>query len=178
MESTALVVAAALAATAVVAACAVVRIVPDGHRGVVTRAGRMARSRPSGPVLVAPVVERVVMVDLHPRTIDPLSVAALTRDGAEIRLTVSVLWSVVDPSLAACAVPDPRSAAADAVERTIHHLVADVDLVNLLRDREALLSRLPDRALPLVRPWGVGLVDVTLLDAEVRAGPELLRLLG
>ena len=178
MDSTALLVAAALAATVVVVACAVVRIVPAGHRGVVTRAGRVARSRPSGLIIAAPVVERVVMVDLHARPIDPLSVAALTRDGADIRLTVSVLWSVVDPTLAACAVPDARSATADAVERTVHHLVANVELVSLLRDREALLKRLPVSALPLVRAWGVELVDVTLLDAEVRVGPELLRLLG
>jgi len=172
-----MVVAVALAAAATIG-CAVVRIVPAGHRGVVIRSGRVARSRPSGLVAVVPGLERVEMVALHPRTIDPLGVTALTRDGVEVRLVVSVLWCVADPTRAVRAVPDARAATAAAVERALHHLVANVDLAHLLRDREAVISRLPVSALPLVAPWGVELVDVDLLDAEVRVGPELLRLLA
>lgn len=41
-----------------------------------------------------------------------------------------------------------------------------------------MLSRLPVIALPFVGPFRVELVDVDLLDAEVRVGPELLRLLA
>jgi regulator of protease activity HflC (stomatin/prohibitin superfamily) len=176
MDFTALVVAVALAATAAIG-CAVVRIVPAGHRGVVTRAGRVARSQPSGLVAVLPGVDRVEMVALHPQAIDPLSVAAMTRDGVEVRLVISVLWCVTDPALAVDAVPNVRAATADAVERALHHLVANADLASLLRDREAVLSRLPVSALLLVSPWGVELVDVDLLEVEVRVGPELLRLL-
>jgi hypothetical protein len=53
-----------------------------------------------------------------------------------------------------------------------------VDLAHWLRDRESLLGRLPVTALPLVSPLGATLIDVDLLDAEVRVGPELLRLLA
>lgn len=178
MDSAAVVVVAAVLAVAVVVGCVLVRIVPTGHCGVVIRAGRVARTRPSGLLVVVPVVERVEMVALHPRVIDPLSVSAVTRDGVEIRLVLSVLWSVADPALAAQAVPDARTAVADVVERGLHHLVANVDLANLLRDREAFLGRLPVTVLPLVSPLGAKLVDVDLLEAEVRVGPELLRLLA
>jgi regulator of protease activity HflC (stomatin/prohibitin superfamily) len=178
MEPPALIVAAvALAATAVIC-CAVVRIVPAGHWGVVTRAGRVARTRPSGLVVILPVLERLEMVTVHPRAIDPLSVTSLTRDGIEIRLVVSVLWRVTNPELAVQAVPDARAAVADAAERALHHLVANVDLANLLRDREPFLAMLPVTVLPLVSPLGAELVDVDILDAEVRVGPELLRLLA
>lgn len=118
------------------------------------------------------------MVALYPRAIDPLSVSAVTRDGVELRLVVSVLWCVTDPAVVAQAVPDARTAVADVVERGLHHLVANVDLADLLREREAFLARLPVTALPLVISLGVELVDVDLLDAEVRVGPELLRLLA
>jgi len=177
MDSAALVVAAVALAAAVIG-CALVRIVPAGHRGVVIRAGRVARTSPSGLLVVVPVAERVEMVALHPRVIDPLSVSSVTRDGVEVRLVVSVLWCVTDPALAVQAVPDARTAVADVVERGLHHLVANVDLAYLLRDREAFLGRLPVTVLPLVSPLGGELVDVDLLDAEVRVGPELLRLLA
>lgn len=72
MDSTALLVAAALVATVAVIGCAVVRVVPAEHCGVVTRAGRVTRSRPSGLAIVVPGVERIVMVALQPGPIDPL----------------------------------------------------------------------------------------------------------
>jgi regulator of protease activity HflC (stomatin/prohibitin superfamily) len=177
MVLTALVVVIALAAAAALG-CAVVRIVPAGHRGVVTRAGRVTRSRPSGLVTVVPGVERVEMVALHPSPIGPLSVTAQTRDGLEVRLVLSVLWCVADPTLVVHAAPEARAATADAVERALHLLVANVDLADLVRDSESILSRLPVIALPLVLPLGVELVDVELLDAQVQICPELFRLLA
>jgi regulator of protease activity HflC (stomatin/prohibitin superfamily) len=178
MDSTALLVAAALVAAVAAIGCAVVRVVPANQCGVVMRAGRAVRSRPSGLAMVAPGFERIEMVELQPGPIDPLGVTALTRDGVEVRLVVSVLWGVADPTRAVRAVPDVRSATATAVERALHHLVANVDLAYLLRDREQILSQLPVTALPFVTPLGVELADVDLLDAEVRVGPELLRLLA
>lgn len=178
MESTALLIAAALVAAVAATGCAVVRIVPAEHCGVVTRAGRVTRSRPSGLALVTPALERIEMVALQPAPIDPLGVTALTRDGVEIRLVVRVLWCVADPTRAVHAVPDARGATTAAAERALHHLVANVDLAHLLQHRERVLSRMAVIALPLVGPLGVELVDVDLLDLEVRVGPELLRLLA
>jgi regulator of protease activity HflC (stomatin/prohibitin superfamily) len=178
MDSAALLVTAVVLALAVAIGSAAVRIVPAGHLGVVTRAGRVARSKPSGLLVVMPAAERVAMVPLNPRAIDPLSVTSLSRDGVEVRLVVSVLWRVTDPVLAVQAVPDARTCVADVVERALHHLAASVDLADLLRDRESLLSRLPATVLPLITLHGAELVDLALLDAEVRVGPELLRLLA
>ena len=178
MEPTGLLVAASLIATATALACAVARVVPAGHCGVVSRGGRVARSRPPGLALVAPGVERIDMVALYPPPIDPLGVTVLTGDGVEVRLTVSVMWRVSDPTRAIHSVPDARAVAEAAVERGLHHLGATVDLAHLLRDREEVLARLPATARQLVAPFGVELVDVDLLGAEVRVGPELLRLLA
>jgi regulator of protease activity HflC (stomatin/prohibitin superfamily) len=171
MNATVLVVAGALAVT-VALGFAALRMVPAGHCGVVIRAGRVARLRSSGLVLVVPGVERVAIMIMHPRSIDPPIITARTRDGVEVRLVVSVLGCVVDPTLAVQAAPDVRAATEDAVERALHDLVANVDLANRLRDRESTLARLPATALPLLSSFGVELIDVDLLDAEVRSAPS------
>ena len=175
MNAAVLVVAAAPAVT-VALGFAALRVVPAGHCGVVLGAARVARLRPSGLVLVVPGVERVAMVTTQPRSIDTLSATARTCDGVEVRLVISVLWRVVDPTLAVQAAPDARAATEDAVERALHHLVAHVDLANLLRDRESAPVRLPATAVPFLSSFGVELIDVDLCDAEVRVGPELLQL--
>jgi regulator of protease activity HflC (stomatin/prohibitin superfamily) len=178
VESAALVAVAAAVAAAAVVCAALVRIVPAGHCGVVTRAGRVARTRPSGLLVAMPVVERVAMVDLHPRAIDPLGVTVSSRDGVEIRLVVSVLWRVCDAAQAAQSESDGGSVVASAVERALHHLVAEVDLRHLISARQSLLAELPLTTRPLLEPLGVALVDVDLLDADVRVGLELFRLLA
>lgn len=156
---------------------ALVRRVPTGHRGVVLRHGLPVRQRAPGLALVIPVVERLERVPLAPAPIDPLVVAATTRDGVEVHLLLSLLWSVTDPLAAAQAGPTLRSATEEGAERATRHLVANVAISDLLRDREAVLGQLRVTALPLLVPLGVALDDVDLLDTRLRVGPELLRLL-
>ena len=177
MEPTAALVVAALVVAAVLCR-ATVRVTPAGHCGVVTRAGRAVRSRCSGLLLVVPGLERVEIVSVQPATLDPLHVTATTRDGVSVRLVLSVLWRIVNPARSVAGGQDPQSVTADAVDRLVRHLVADVDLAALLRNREQVLARIPDAAAPQLAPLGAELLDVDLLNAEVRFGPELLRLLG
>lgn len=179
MDLTAWLVTAVLAlGIATVVAGGAVRIVPAGHVGVVSRAGRVTRWRSSGVVLLVPVVDSCALVRVDRQAMDPLVVLAVTRDGIEVRLVLSVLWRVSDPVLAVDTSRSPRTAAAQAVERALHHRVAHTDLVPLLRDREAVLAGLPAATVPLVDDIGVEIVDADLLDADVRAGPELLRLIA
>jgi regulator of protease activity HflC (stomatin/prohibitin superfamily) len=176
MELSVLVVVAVLA-TVVACGFASVRVVPAGSIGVVLRAGRVTRQRQPGPVVVVPGLERIEMVSLRPSPIDPLGVTALTRDAVEVDLAVSVVWRVADPVRAIGAEPCARAVTAAAVERGVRHLVATVDLADLLRDHADLLAPLPTITWPLVEPYGVDVVDVDLLDTQVRVGPELLHLL-
>ena len=165
---------------AVLVACgfALVQVVPPGHRGVVLRSGRVARVRRPGPAFVLPGLERIERVALHPAPIEPLGVTVLTRDAIEVDLALSVLWRVEDPRRAVAADPSARAVTAAAVERGARHLVASVDLADLLRDHEQVLSPLPSTTWPIIEPFGVDVVDVDLLDVEVRVGPELLHLLA
>jgi regulator of protease activity HflC (stomatin/prohibitin superfamily) len=154
------------------------RLVPSGHIGLVIRAGRVVRTRAPGLVPVLPGVERLEVVSRHAQEIDPLVTTALTLDGVEVRLVASALWEVTDPEAAAAATPDARAAVADAIDRALHHVVGRVDLAELLRDREAVLSWLPEATRPLMRRAGAELLDLDLLEVEVRVGPSLLRLLA
>jgi regulator of protease activity HflC (stomatin/prohibitin superfamily) len=155
-----------------------IRRVPAGERGVVLRHGRPVRTQPPGLTFVLPVAERLESVPLSPAPINPLHVVARSRDGVEVRLAINVLWRVVDPTLTVQSSPPARCVTADAVERALHHLIAKIDLVTLLRDREPMLTEITDATRPRLVPIGVELVDVNLLDAEVRVGSELLRLLA
>lgn len=176
MEPVALVALAILVVGGTLASAAI-HIVPAGRHAVVMRAGVPVRSRATGFIHTIPCVERVRMIATHPPPLDPLAVHALTRDGVELQLVASVLYRVTDPDRVAQSATDVRTATKEALERAMHHQVAEVDLVTLLRDRESELERLADASSSLLDPLGVTLLDIDLLSVEVRVGAQLLGLL-
>ncbi len=167
-----------LAAGTIVLGTATVRVVPAGHRGVVVRAGRPRREAGEGLVAVVPVLDRVTMVSLHPATIDPVVVPAITHDGAEVRVVLSVLWQVTEPTAASGAEPGAGSVTALVVERAVRREAAHADLGRLLRDQAALVRLTPEDETLLHEHAGVRVLDIAIVDTEVRASPELLRLLA
>jgi len=156
---------------------AVVGFVPSGHRGVVMRAGRAVRTARPGPVLTAPLVERVELIEVGLRSLEPVTASAVTADGVEVRATLSVLWQVTRPRSAALLEGPPEALVMDVVERATHRLVGERELTAVLHDRLQLVGLVPEAVRPLLEPWGCEVVDVDLLDLEVRVGAELLRLL-
>ena len=97
----------------------------------------------------------------------------------EVQLALSLLWRVVDPAAAVHSGPHGLGTRAEEVlERALHHLLARIDLLELLRERDALLARMPDAGRTLLGAVGLEVLDVGVLDVEVRVGPELIRLLA
>jgi regulator of protease activity HflC (stomatin/prohibitin superfamily) len=166
-----------VAAAALVLLATSIRLVPVGTCAVVTRFGRVARVQPPGLVVVYPVLDQMVRVTLTPRRAEPVAVTAVTRDGFEVRLAASVLWQVHDPQSSIGASPDIGTATESAVERWLRHVVASQDLATLLHGRQALPRDALEELQPLTTLVGVTVLDIDLLDVELRAGPELLRLL-
>jgi regulator of protease activity HflC (stomatin/prohibitin superfamily) len=154
-----------------------VKVVPPGRVAVVARFGRVVRTSPPGPALVVPLVDRVTVLQALPSRIEPLHVTGATRDNVDVRITASLTWQVVDPVLALSASPDPTTATVDAVEHGAQTGISEIDLRDLLADREAAMERVLPRADEATRQFGVAVLDLDVLDTEVRVGPELLRLL-
>ena len=170
---------AVIGVLAAVGLCAaVVHPIPVGSDAVVTRAGLPLRSKAGGLIAALPVVEHVHMVATQPRRIDPLAVHVTTRDGVEVQLILSILFRIDNPALSVLSNVDGRTTTADAVERALHHLAGQSDLVDLLVEREAILARVAAHVSKCLEPSGLELVDTDLLGAEVRVGAQLLHLLA
>jgi len=177
MEPVALIAIASLVVMGALAG-ATIHVVPAGSHAVVMRAGVPVRSRASGFVHTLPGFERVHLVSTRPPPLDPLAVHAITRDGVEIQMVASVLYRVTDPVRAAQATMDVRAATTGCIERALHHVVAQSELVSLLRDREEHVRRLVAPSPSELAAIGVTVVDIDLTGVEVRVGAQLLSLLG
>ena len=81
------------------------RLVPEAHRGVVTRLGRTRRVVGPGAVFVVPGLDRVERLSMAPERIEPLVVCARTADHVDVRIEGSAVYRVIDPAAAVAAVP-------------------------------------------------------------------------
>jgi regulator of protease activity HflC (stomatin/prohibitin superfamily) len=154
-----------------------IRVVAVGTCAVVTRFGRVTRVATPGLVGLVPGFDRLHRVTVEPHRTEPVIVTAVTRDGFDVRVLASVLWQVHDVRASICARHDATTATADAVEICLQRLVSRRDLVALLADRERLFTDVEAELAPMAAAWGVTILDVAALALELRAAPELLRLL-
>ena len=107
----------------------------------------------------------------------PRAEAIVWLDVPRWQCALSVLWRVVDPARSHLAVPDAATATADAVEHAARHVVHETRLRALVEERSDVLAGLDTRASAITAEWGAAVLDVDALEVELRAGPELLRLL-
>lgn len=172
-----LVLAIAAVAVAILTALAVVRVVPSGHTGLVSRAGRPRRCSAEGLVAVVPFLDRIDLVPHEPAPLHCWGLAATTWDGVQTRVSITACWRVVDVPRAVAAKAGAESATVEALERSLRRGVAHTTLADLLRDRQRIEAAVRDDADAFERV-GTEILDVDVLDVEVRAGGELLRLLA
>lgn len=165
-------------ALAVVAVVTTVHVVPQGSRALVLRWGLVSRVAGPGLVWVVPGLDRVRVLDLQPHRLEPVPVTATTLDGVDVRVDLSVLWRLVEPERSLRAVLDVAAATADAAEHTARRALGETTLRTLLEERTAALADVDVRTSAAAREWGATVLDVDVLDVEVRAGPALVRLLG
>ncbi|GAB2635279.1 SPFH domain-containing protein [Kribbella swartbergensis] len=164
----------ALLAVAVLGGTAL-RVVPEHHRIVVFRLGRITRVRGPGIVASIPGLERVATVSLRPVHL-PLVVSALTRDGVSVRLTATVACRIAAPARSTVASADPVGDTVATVESALAKRVAHTDLVDLLMVRERLEDTLPCELSTIAAAWGVEVAEITVSDIEARLSADLLRL--
>ncbi|HET6562827.1 MAG TPA: SPFH domain-containing protein, partial [Marmoricola sp.] len=126
-----------LTALIVAVVLATVHVVPAGRYALVVRWGTVSRVAGPGLVRVVPGLDRLRVLDVQPRRLEPVPVVTTTRDGVDVRVELSVVWRLVDPERSLLAVPDAGTATADAVEHATRQVVHETELRVLVEGRTA-----------------------------------------
>ena len=166
------------AATAValtsVALPQMIRILREYERGVVFRLGKLLRAKGPGLVLLIPIVDRVVSVDLRVVTIDVASQEMMTRDNVPVTVDAVVYFRVMDPEAAIVKIENYSKATSLVPQTTLRSVIGQAELDELLSHREKINQRLQEIIDRQTDPWGIKVTsvevkDVTLPDTMKRA---------
>ena len=144
-----------------------IKILREYERGVIFRLGRLL-SAPKGPgvIFVFAPVDRMVRVSLRIDTLEVPSQDVVTRDNVTVKVNAVIYFRVIDPSLAVVQVTNFLYATSQLAQTTLRSVLGEVELDELLGQREKLNVRLQSVLDQHTGPWGVkvAMVEVKQVD--------------
>jgi len=149
-----------------------IRILREYERGVVFRLGKLLRAKGPGLVLLIPIVDRMVKVDLRVVTIDVARQEMMTRDNVPVTVDAVVYFRVMDPEAAIVKVENFYKATSLVAQTTLRSVLGQAELDELLSHRETLNQRLQEIIDRQTDPWGV---KVTAVEVKDVALPETMK---
>ena len=156
-----------LAFFALIAVGASVRILREYERGVVFRLGRLIAQKGPGLILLIPLVDRMVKVDLRTITLNIPPQEVITRDNVPCRVNAVAYFRVVDSNRAVVEVENYLVATSQISQTALRSVLGKAELDQLLADRERLNEELQKIIDESTEPWGVKVTAVEIKDVEI-----------
>lgn len=144
-----------------------VKILAEYERGVIFRLGRVLGA-PKGPgiILVFAPLDRIVRVSLRVETMEVPPQDLVTRDNVTVKVNAVIYFRVVDPVKAVVEVANFLYATSQLSQTTLRSVLGEVELDELLSQRERINVRLQAVLDQHTAPWGVkvAMVEVKQVD--------------
>ena len=144
-----------------------IKILAEYERGVIFRLGKLL-SQPKGPgvILVFSPIDRMVRVSLRTIVLDVPPQDVITRDNVSVKVNAVVYFRVMDPRRAIVEVESYHYATSQLAQTTLRSVLGQVELDDLLSERERLNQRLQQILDLHTDPWGikVSAVEVKHVD--------------
>lgn len=143
-----------------------VKILYEYERGVIFRLGRIVGARGPGFIIVIPVLERMVRVSLRLVTMDVPPQDVITRDNVSVKVNAVVYFRVLEPIKAILQVENYLYATSQLAQTTLRSTLGQVELDELLAEREKLNLKLQEVLDKQTDAWGikVTMVEVKYVD--------------
>lgn len=146
-----------------------IKILNEYERGVIFRLGRIIGAKGPGLIILIPVVDRMVRVDLRTVTMDVPPQDVISKDNVTIKVNAVVYFRVVEPNRAVIEVENYLLATSKLAQTTLRSVLGQVELDELLSSRESINHRLQTILDAQTEPWGVKVsnVEVKQIDLPV-----------
>jgi len=149
-----------------------IRILREYERGVVFRLGRLIGAKGPGLILLIPIIDRMVRVSLRVVTMDVPSQDVITRDNVSVKVNAVVYFRVMDANKAVVEVEDYLYATSMISQTTLRSVLGQVELDDLLTNREKINRQLQHIIDDQTEPWGIKVSVVEVKNVDL---PEEMR---
>ena len=143
-----------------------IRILKEYERGVIFRLGRVIKTKGPGLIILIPVIDKMVKVSLRLVAMDVPPQDVITRDNVSVKVNAVIYFRVMEPRNATIEVENYLFATSQLAQTTLRSVCGQVELDELLAEREKINTQLQSILDKQTDPWGikVSTVEVKHID--------------
>ena len=146
----------------------VIKILSEYERGVIFRLGRLLpQAKGPGIILVFSPIDRMIRVSLRIITLDVPPQDTITRDNVTVKVNAVVYFRVINPNNAVVEVENYLYATGQLAQTTLRSVLGEVELDDLLSQREKLNTRLQSILDMHTDAWGIKVSKVEVKQVEL-----------
>ncbi|HEX4921344.1 MAG TPA: SPFH domain-containing protein [Candidatus Bathyarchaeia archaeon] len=141
-----------------------IKIIREYERVVQFRFGRLTGAKGPGIVIILPLINRLVKVDLRERYLEVPHQTAITKDNAPVAIDFLIYYKVIDASQSIVQVQNFTGASVGLATTTLRAVVGDIPLDELLSKREQINTILRTRLDEVTERWGIKVTNVEIRE--------------
>ncbi len=144
-----------------------IKVLREYERGVIFRLGRVINVKGPGLILLIPVIDKMVKVSLRLVTMDVPPQDVITRDNVSVKVNAVVYFRVMDPNKATIEVENYNYATSQLAQTTLRSVCGQVELDELLAQREKINLKIQNILDQHTGPWGIKVATVEVKHIDL-----------
>ncbi len=145
------------------------RVLREYERGVVFRLGRLIGIKGPGLIVLIPIVDKLIKVDLRTITFDVQPQDIITKDNVSVKVNAVLYFRVLDPQKAIVNVENFFEATNQIAQTTLRSILGQFELDELLSNRDTINERLQSVIDEQTEPWGIKVSVVEVKNVDLPA---------
>ncbi len=134
------------------------------ERGIKFSFGKYTGMMDPGWRIILPIIQSYRRVDIRTKAVDVPDQEAITKDNVSTRISAVIYYKVIDASKAVLEVEDYFFAVHQMAQTTMRNVVGEVELNDLLANRDKIAQRIRDIVVETSTSWGLEVLSVELKD--------------
>ena len=143
------------------------KILREYERGVVFMLGRFWSVKGPGLIIIIPILQEMVRVDLRTMVLDVPTQDVISRDNVSVKVNAVVYMKVVDPEKAIIQVENYYEATSQLAQTTLRSVLGQHELDEMLAEREKLSTNLQDILDQQTDGWGIKVTNVEMKQVDL-----------
>jgi len=144
-----------------------IRILREYERGVIFTLGRFTGVKGPGLILLIPIVQQMVKVDLRTFVLDVPGQDVISRDNVSVRVNAVLYFRVIDPENATIQVEDYMEATSQLAQTTLRSVLGKHDLDEMLSERDKLNKDIQAILDEQTDAWGIKVANVEIKHVDI-----------
>ncbi len=146
---------------------AAIKVLNEYERGVLFRLGRVVGTKGPGLVIIIPIIDKLVKVSLRMVTMDVPPQDVITKDNVSVKVNAVVYFRVMDAVKATIEVENYLFATSQLAQTTLRSVCGQVELDELLAEREKINTHLQELLDRHTDPWGIKVTTVEVKHIDL-----------